>query len=113
MATSVPAGETEALNDVLKHVVKWRVASEEIAGVRDDPRLTATRLTDSAPPTWLAAPRDVVADSQCRDGGVWDCPVREAVYRRFAPPTAIHCDNQAVTNTAIRGVGPSAKINND
>ena len=114
MATTVPAGELEALNDVLKYLMKWRMASEEIAGLRDDPRLTATRLTDSAPPTWLATSRDVVTDGQWRDGGVWGCPVRAAWHRRFvgvpAPPSVIHCDNQAVTNAAIRGVGPSTKV---
>ena len=111
-AESVPAGETETFNDSLKDTVRYRIMSEEIAGLRQDSRITIPRIIGSAPPTITTAPVTIVDDSNSTERGIWNCRARETVMRRFDtnPPTATYGDNEAVINVAIDGVGPATKI---
>jgi hypothetical protein len=89
LAESIAAGETEGFNDTMKVAVRGRMTSEEIAGMRKDPRITQPIIAQSPPPTEIQTSKALVDDCANRDGGVWDdSAVRVMTVRRFGPPVA-------------------------
>jgi hypothetical protein len=86
-----------AFNDSLKTTIKFRMMAEEIAGLRDDPRLTAPRVLDSPPPTITVSPHSLVIE--CDD--LTDSPIhrraKESLDNLFSvrpPPSWWHPGSQ-------------------